>query len=287
MKKWLPLALDLLESSLLPIPQELNELDWKLDLSPNNKKLTQHLSAFANHPGGGYMVFGIDDTSGEVVGVSKEQAETIVSKLTNLSRHTLQPEPKIDYSVELYKTQSVLFVHIPESGIKPVCTKSGGIEETYIRTGGSTRQASRHELANLLLNSKILRFEELHASPVVSKEYVLENINYKFVLNLLERNYSVDEGQALDWMEEEKMIEKVDDTGYYMTNFGVLAAATDLRNFDALYRKSARFIHYEGLGKDSSAFEITGQYGYAVGFTRLLEFIEKECLAGSLLMIMD
>ncbi|RZK33984.1 MAG: ATP-binding protein [Hymenobacter sp.] len=120
MKKWLPLALDLLESSLLPVPQELNEIDWKLDISPNNKKLTQHLAAFANNPGGGYMAFGIDDADGTPVGISKEQAEVIISKLTNLSRHTLQPEPKIDYSIEPYKTASILIVHVPESAIKPV-----------------------------------------------------------------------------------------------------------------------------------------------------------------------
>jgi ATP-dependent DNA helicase RecG len=274
MKKWLPLALDLLESSLLPVPQELNEIDWKLDISPNNKKLTQHLAAFANNPGGGYMAFGIDDADGTPVGISKEQAEVIISKLTNLSRHTLQPEPKIDYSIEPYKTASILIVHVPESAIKPVCTKTGGLEETYIRTGGSTRQASRHELANLLLNSKIFRFEELHASPVVSKEYVLENINYKFVLGLLERGHNIDQEQAIAWMEEEKMIEQVDDTGYYITNFGALAAATDLRKFDALYRKSARFIHYTGLGKDSGAHDITGQYGYAIGFSKLLDYIQ-------------
>lgn len=37
-KNWIQKALDLLGHSLNPIPQELNELDWKEDLSPDNAK---------------------------------------------------------------------------------------------------------------------------------------------------------------------------------------------------------------------------------------------------------
>jgi hypothetical protein len=54
-KAWIRKALDLLEDSLSPIPPELNELDWKEKLSPSNTKLTRHLAAFSNLPGGGYI----------------------------------------------------------------------------------------------------------------------------------------------------------------------------------------------------------------------------------------
>ena len=71
-----------MDSSLTPIPQELNELDWKEDLSPQNDKLTKHLSAFANLPGGGYLVFGIEDKTGTVKGITKIQADIIVERLS-------------------------------------------------------------------------------------------------------------------------------------------------------------------------------------------------------------
>lgn len=35
-KNWIQKALDFLSHSLNPVPQELNELDWKEDLSPDN-----------------------------------------------------------------------------------------------------------------------------------------------------------------------------------------------------------------------------------------------------------
>jgi hypothetical protein len=40
---------------------EVNELDWKARLSENSSRLAEHLIAFGNHPGGGTLVFGVDD----------------------------------------------------------------------------------------------------------------------------------------------------------------------------------------------------------------------------------
>jgi len=38
-------------------------------LSPKSDKLAQHLSAFSNHPGGGFIVFGINDKTGDIIGI--------------------------------------------------------------------------------------------------------------------------------------------------------------------------------------------------------------------------
>jgi predicted HTH transcriptional regulator len=50
----------LLKKSLHPVPQELNEIDWKSGLSDKSDRLAQHISVFANHANGGYLAFGID-----------------------------------------------------------------------------------------------------------------------------------------------------------------------------------------------------------------------------------
>lgn len=82
-KAWITKANELLDDSLNPIPQELNELDWKETLSPSNTKLTRHLSAFANLPGGGFMVFGIEDSTGKVMGVTTTQATATHRRIVN------------------------------------------------------------------------------------------------------------------------------------------------------------------------------------------------------------
>ena len=70
MKAWIEKALSYLDKSLGKIASELNEIDWKITLSPNNDKLCKHISAFANLPGGGYLAFGIDDKSGKIIGIN-------------------------------------------------------------------------------------------------------------------------------------------------------------------------------------------------------------------------
>ena len=74
MKAWVGKALALLAASLEPPRHELNELDWKAALSPDKKRLTEHLSALANYPGGGYLVFGVDN-SGIPLGINEDTVE--------------------------------------------------------------------------------------------------------------------------------------------------------------------------------------------------------------------
>ena len=45
-------AIKLLDKSLKPVPQELNEIDWKGGLSDDKERLTQHICAFSNLAGG-------------------------------------------------------------------------------------------------------------------------------------------------------------------------------------------------------------------------------------------
>lgn len=273
-KVWVSKALDWLEDSLVPVPQELNEIDWKLDLSSNNKKLTQHLSAFANHPGGGYLVFGVDDKTGSVVGIAAEKIGGIVERLASLSRDTVNPEAKLDHAVMTYRGKVILIVHIRESAIKPVHLKTGSIEDSHIRTGGTTRIATRHEVAGLMLNSKALRYEELHASKLLDKDEILSLLDYQGILELLNRPATVNPEEALAWMVQERMLEQIDGSGYYITNFGAITAAKNLAQFDGLARKAIRVIKYTGLNKVITERELAGQKGYAIGFSGLIGFIE-------------
>ena len=67
---WKEKAIKTLRNSLLPVPTELNELDWKSGLSSKTERLAQHISAFANLDGGGIFVFGINN-DGSLFSISK------------------------------------------------------------------------------------------------------------------------------------------------------------------------------------------------------------------------
>src|SRR6266496_2436068 len=119
MKAWMLKTVELLKASLEPPRHELNEVDWKAALSPEKKRLTEHLSAFANQPGGGFMVYGVD-VAGTPRGVDTKNIETTINQLANLGRHGLEPPVALDHAVEDYESARLLIVHVPESAVKPV-----------------------------------------------------------------------------------------------------------------------------------------------------------------------
>src|SRR5438046_3407946 len=118
MKNWVSKALDLLKASLEVPKHELNELDWKAAISPDKKRLTEHLSAFGNYPGGGFLVYGIDP-SGTPHGIEEPAVQTTVNQLTNLARSAVEPPLALDHAVEAYESVRLLFICVPESSIKP------------------------------------------------------------------------------------------------------------------------------------------------------------------------
>lgn len=280
MKNWIHKANEYLEKSLGKVPQELNELDWKESLSFNNSKLKQHICAFANLPGGGFMVFGVENKKAVPVGITREKANAIVEKLSSLCRDGVDPLVSIDHSIEHFRDKELLFIFIKESAVKPVHLARKTIEDTYIRSGGTTRKASRQEVGALMLNSKSPTFEELHASKLLNEIEVITHLAYDVILELLKKPVPTDIKEIMSWLEDEKMIKNVDGKGYYITNFGALAAAKDLNKFDGLSRKVVRLIKYEGKTKTSGSKEYPGQKGYAVGFEGLIQFV-KGLLPGS------
>lgn len=274
MKSWIPKALEYLEKSLGKVSVELNELDWKETISPNNAKLSQHISAFSNLPGGGFIVFGIKNNTREVVGISTTEANSIVDKLASLCRDGVEPLVSIDYSVEKFQEKDVLIIYIRESAVKPVFLHGKTVEDSFIRSGGSTRKASRQDVGALMLNSKSPTWEELRASKLLTEVEVIALLDFSKILELLNKPIPTDIRGIMIWLEEEKMLVNADGKGYYITNFGAITAGKDLKHFDDLVRKSVRLIKYEGKNKAGASKEFPGNKGYAIGFENLISFIK-------------
>lgn len=280
MKNWIPKAIAWLDKSLGKIPSELNEIDWKLTISPNNDKLCKHITAFANLPGGGFLAFGIDDKTTNVLGIKKADADSIVERLASLCRDGVEPLVSIDHSIETFRGEEILLVYIKENAIKPVFLKGKTIEDSHIRSGGTTRKASRQEIGALMLNSKSPTWEELHASKLMNEVEVITLLEYDKILELLKKPVPSNIPEIIKWLEDEKMIVNVDGKGFYITNFGAVAAAKDLTRFDGLSRKVVRLIKYEGKNKSAGSKEYPGTKGYAIGFEGLIQFV-KGLLPGS------
>ena len=98
MSTWKVKALDALHRSLYPVPQELNEIDWKGGLSNKTDRLAQHICAFANHEGGGVMIFGIND--GAIFeSLTKEDVEEIAKKPGYIAKNNLAWSIQLEHAV--------------------------------------------------------------------------------------------------------------------------------------------------------------------------------------------
>lgn len=272
-KYWLATVLHCLEQSLSPVPHEVNELDWKASLSDHKDRLAEHLMAFANHPNGGSLVFGMVD-SGQPVGVDQSAVAQIANTLANLGRDAVDPPLALDHAVVDFKGVPLLLVHIPEQAVKPAHRRGKTIEESWVRSGGTTRKASRQEVGALMLNSATPRWEELRASSLLHLDEVLVRLDVATIAKLLERPLPSESTDLGQWLLVEGLA-VADGRGFYITNFGAIAAARKLDDFGTLERKRIRVIRYRGTNKVDTIDELPGNKGYAVGFEGLIGYLKR------------
>ena len=188
MNNWIDTATNFLKRSLKPVPQELNEIDWKTNLSDKSDRLAKHISAFANTSGGGYLAFGINN-NGDPEPLSKEDMDLIIQKLGNMARNNLAQPIAIDHAVITYNEHPVLLIHIPEHQDKPVYLRSGNMYDSYKRSAGQTIKLSKHEIKHLVAFSSGFEFEEQIAYADVESNEVVEMIDFDSYFTLQEKRY--------------------------------------------------------------------------------------------------
>lgn len=272
MDTWTQHALELLEKSLGPIPQELNRLDWKLDLTQKEERLHHHLSGFANTEGGGFLVFGID-RNGVIRGVDKHFIDETVKKVANVARDGLDPSITIHHSVEDFRDKTILVIYVPESNMKPVHLRGKSIEESYVRSGGQTRKMDQNDIRNAIISSRPARYEEMIAYKSDSLTDVLQRLDYVRLFDMLKIPVpSTDENIAQQLASQKVLTFLNNQIG--ITNLGVFICAKELQGFPEKERKPVRVIKYDGNSREKTEREQEGKKGYAVGFEGLISYIK-------------
>jgi ATP-dependent DNA helicase RecG len=271
MNNWEEAALRYLAKSLYPVQQELNEIDWKSELSDKSDRLAQHISAFANYPGGGFLAYGInnDGSSGPL---EKEAMDQIVQKLGNIARNNLAQPVGIEHAVADVDGNAVLLIRIPESSEKPVHLRGQDIYSSYKRSAGQTVKLSRHEVKQLIAISSGLNFEAQTASSNMNDDDVLKGLDYDSYFSLQEKRLPDTKLSILEALESDDLIKK-SNQGWDILNFGAILFAKDLKIFKELKRKAIRVIVYEGTSRINALKEQEGAKGYASGFEGLVNYI--------------
>lgn len=271
MENWINTAIHLLQRSLKPIPQELNEMDWKSGLSDKSERLAQHISAFANYPSGGYLAYGIGN-DGSSKPMNKEDMSEIIQRLGHIARNNLAQPVGIEHAVVDFNGHPVLFIKIPESHDKPVHLRGGDIYDSYKRSAGQTVKLSKQEVKSLISLSMGMDFESQTAKNNVSDDEVLKLVDYDSYFTLQEKRLPDTKLSILQTLANEDLVRKSLE-GWNVLNLGALLFAKDLKSFKDLKRKAVRVIVYKETSRINALKEQEGTKGYASGFEGLINYI--------------
>ena len=270
---WKEKAMILLNRSLKPIPQEINEIDWKGGLSDNNERLAQHLCAFSNLTGGGILVYGINNDA-TFVELSQEEIEHITIKLDNIAQNRLAMPIQLEHAVMDYEGHALLFIHIPESQEKPMYLRGKDMYDCHIRSAGHTVKASRSKVRSLVAISDGINYEARIAKHGLSSVEVLRSLNFKKLFELLKRQTPSSDSGILNLLEELNICHQ-DNTGYSISNLGAIMFANSLSDFETMRGKGIIVRKYVGNNNRQLLFEQVGKLGYAAGFEGLITYLMR------------
>ena len=261
----------LLKRSLYPKPQELNELDWKSSLSENKELLKEHLSAFANYPGGGYIVFGIAD-SGKIIGIDEATKKEIENQIGNLAAQGLEPRVQINQFTFQEKNKPLFVIEIKESTEKPVHIRGKSIEKSFIRSGGQTRPMSKNDMKQSILNSRPQRFEELPISYENIDVNLEEYFDFSMVFERLGNQKFITKEAQLERLRNLKLLALVG-TKYVPTNLGIITCCRNLSTLPGFERCCVRVLTINGTSKISPAKEKIFTGGCILELDNIVKFI--------------
>ncbi|WP_295021092.1 RNA-binding domain-containing protein [Sulfurimonas sp.] len=273
---------DYIKSLVNEIIKLPNETEW-IEFKHNNEDpqmIGEYISALSNSATlngktNGYIIWGVDDTTHEILGTTftpssaKKGGEALENWILRLL------EPKIDfkfYEVEIDE-RSIVLLEIAPAYRHPV-TFSG---TEYIRLGShkkKLKELAEKERELWRIFDKV-PFEKQIAVDNIDASEVLGYLEYTKYFELLNIPLPENRNAILEALIADNMVNKLDNAKYAITNLGAILFAKDLSKFNNLKRKAIRVIQYKDNTKFQTTKEIVGNKGYAVGFEGLIEYINN------------
>jgi len=141
---------------------ETGDVEVKTARGGTPKRSYEALSAFANHPAGGVMLFGLDEGKDfEVVGVG--DAHRLQEDISSLAADNMEPALRPTFTVADIDGKTVVAVEIPELAPerKPCYYKTAGLQGgSYIRVGNSNRRMTDYEIFGYVSSRTQAKFDE-------------------------------------------------------------------------------------------------------------------------------
>lgn len=278
-----PEQLSALLIELLELSRETEWVEWKHN-NADPEMIVKRLSSLSNSAAlhgheQGYMIWGIEDGTKEIVGTdfqprrAKKGNQELESWLTQSLR------PAIDFRIYEWTHHGIPMVlfEIPRASHAPV--RFGDI--AYIRIGSVTKKLTDSPDKERALWTALERkpFEMGIAMTNIAIPDVLALLDYDHALRMLNVPLPTDQRGILEKLAAERLIIPQPGGRYGITNLGAILFATDLGKFDRLERKALRIIKYQGSDKTNREREwqdAPSRMGYAASFEAAAAFIQSQ-----------
>lgn len=128
---------------------ESKNVEFKVQRPKDNTKYMKTVVAFANGEGG-RIVFGVNDKTREVIGISKDIVFSEIDAITSAISDSCEPIIIPDVYLQTIDNKTIIIAEISAGKQRPYYIKSLGIKDgTYIRVAGTSRPAGRDITAEM------------------------------------------------------------------------------------------------------------------------------------------
>lgn len=262
---------------LRKLPAETEWVEFKHNRA-EAEEIGEYISALANSAAllgkvNAYLVWGVDDTTHDIIGthfkssVSKVGNEELESWLLRF----LTPKINFRFHELEIDDKPVVLLEIGAAFRHPVQFKN----QDFIRIGSYKKRLKDFPEKERTLWRVFdqVPFERGVAAERVSCEDVLKLIDYPAYFDLLDFLIPDGRNAILDALSKDELISASSAGKWNITHLGAMLFAKKLDDFPGLRRKAIRVIHYRGRGRIETMREQVGEKGYASGFEGLISFI--------------
>jgi ATP-dependent DNA helicase RecG len=264
---------------LVALPSETECVEFKQN-NTEPEQIGEYISALSNSAAldgkaNAYLIWGVDDTTHEIVGTrfnpftEKKGNQELESWLLQLLN------PKIHfhfYSLDIDEKQ-VVILEIPRATHNPVQFQG----QEFIRAGSYKKKLKDYPEKERTLWRVFDKtpFEEISALERVTDEDVLKLLDYRAYFDLLGLPLPENPQGIIDRLKDDDLIERCDAGGWKITNLAAILFANRLADFKYLKRKAVRIIVYKANNRIQTTRDHEEEKGYACGFESIVGFINE------------
>jgi ATP-dependent DNA helicase RecG len=223
---------------------ELDDLEVKAAREGTPGRAYETLSAFANQPGGGVMLFGLDEQKRfEIVGV--KAAHRLQEEISHLAASEMQPALRPHFTVETFEGRTVVAVEVDglPNDQKPCYYKPASLQKgAYLRVANTNRQMTDYEIFGFVSARQQPTFDDEVVASAAPED--LDEERLRAYVERLRRERPQTARQPFEKVLAQRKVTRVADGVTRPTLAGLLMFGKDPQQFEP--QLVVTFLHFFG-----------------------------------------